>query len=80
VSLDKTLLAAKLQNVFQKAKAETWGPDQVASGLADAVHAYVSAAQVQGVASKVAVDVPLTGPSPVHVTTTAQQTGSVGLS
>ena len=50
-------LSAALADNFQRGKDEAWdtpqAADEMATAIADAVHAYVSAARVAGVASEV---------------------------
>lgn len=53
----QTALSTTLRSNFERGKAEAWDADQAADAMAlaiaDAVHAYVGAARVAGVASEV---------------------------
>jgi hypothetical protein len=80
MALDPDQLTQAILNAMNSAETQGWSKQRVAEEWANAIHAYVLGAEVQGVACSVAIDVPLTGPSPAHATTTAHQTGSVGLS
>lgn len=52
--LDRNALAAGIKTVMSQANAEKWTADKVADGLADAIHAYASAAKVVGVTGNTA--------------------------
>lgn len=81
MSLDHDTLQSTLSTVlrlnFKKGAAESWSSDQsadaMAKAVADAVHAYVSAAKVAGVSAEVR-------DAGNAVIGNSLQTGSVGLS
>ena len=77
MALVKQDLKNAIKSALQSALDQKWSLDQVATAWADAIHAYVSAAVVQGVVSSVSVDVPMTGSDPEHGTGTATQTNTV---
>ena len=49
MALNKTTLKNDLKAVFDSAKAEAWNTGQVAQAMADAIDAYVRAADVKEV-------------------------------
>jgi len=53
MALDKTTLAQTIKTTFDNAKRLSWESDQVASALADAIHGYVTGADVIGVTVRV---------------------------
>lgn len=53
MTLDRNKLAADIKQVMKRGKTENLSADQVADALADAIHAYTSAAQVTGIAGAV---------------------------
>lgn len=77
MALVKQNLQDSIKAALNSALTENWSLDQVAEAWANAIHAYVSAAEVSGVASNVSVTVPLNVPTPSHGTGTATQTGTV---
>jgi hypothetical protein len=80
MSLVKQDLQDGIKAALQSASDQNWTLDQIAAAWAEAVHAYVSAAEVKSVSSSVAVDVTITGSPTAHGTGTATQSGSVHLS
>ncbi len=56
MALDKRALKEAIEATFETAKAEEWTTAQVAESLADAVDAFVRAAEVVGIHTKVRVD------------------------
>jgi hypothetical protein len=77
MALVKQNLQDGIKAALDNAVDQKWSRDQVAEAWANAIHAYVSAAEVGGVASNVSVSVPLNVPTPSQGTGTATQTGTV---
>ena len=72
MALDSKQLAKAIQLTFDSAAAEGWSTEQVADGLAQAIDDYVRRAEVQGVETKLELDVP-------NNTGSGAQVGSVPL-
>lgn len=72
MALNKNTLAAAIKTTFETAADQAWTAQQVADGLATAIDAFVRSAEVAGVKSKLALDVP-------NNTGTGTQTGTVHL-
>jgi hypothetical protein len=77
MSLVKQNLQNSIKAALDNAMSQNWTLDQVAAAWANAIHSYVSAAEVSGVSSSVSVSVPLNVPTPSQGTGTATQTGTV---
>jgi hypothetical protein len=73
MALSKQTLRDDLKSALSRAGEEQWSLDQVAQAWADAIHKYVSAADVTGVTCSVTVSVPLNVPTPSQGTGTATQ-------
>ena len=80
MALIKQNLQDSIKAALNNAMSQNWSLDQVAEAWANAIHSYVAAAEVGGVASSVSVSVPLNVPTPSHGTGTATQTGTVTIS
>lgn len=77
MALVKQNLQTAIKAALDNAVNQNWTLDQVAEAWANAIHGYVSAAEVGGVSSSVTVSVPITGNSPEHGSGSATQTGTV---